>query len=109
MKEAGEFTETYYRELPPEVDRDYMARADEIRRNAKNSLEVYKSHPDYLYLEEVIHLLNKRQIEETCIRNVINYTKGLEMFIEQDDLVGMRRHENPERYIKKFYILQKKG
>ena len=53
MKEAGEFTETYYRELPPEVDRDYMARADEIRRNAKNSLEVYKSHPDYLYLKKL--------------------------------------------------------
>lgn len=108
MEEAGELTETYYRELPPEVDRDYMARADEIRRNARNSLEVYKSHPDYLYLEEVIHLLNKRQIEETCIRNVINYTKGLEMFIDQDDLVGMRRHENPERYIESFTSCRKR-
>lgn len=108
MKEAGEITDTYYRELPPEVDLEYMARADEIRRNARNSLEVYKSHPDYLYLEKVIHLLNKRQIEETCIRNVINYTKGLEMFIDQDDLVGMRRHENPERYIESFTSCRKR-
>jgi hypothetical protein len=108
MKEAGEFTETYYRELPPEVDPEYMARAEEIRINARKSLKVYKSHPDYLYLEEVIHLLNKRQIEETCIRNVISYTKGLEMFIEQDDLLGMRRHKNPERYIESFISCRKR-
>ena len=36
----------YHREPPPEVDRDYMARADEIRANAKISLEAYKSNPD---------------------------------------------------------------
>ena len=33
------YPEIYHRETPPEVDRDYMARADEILINTKVSLE----------------------------------------------------------------------
>lgn len=29
----------YYRETPPEVDKDYMARHDEIRENARKAME----------------------------------------------------------------------
>lgn len=36
------------------------------------------------------------------MRNVINYAKGLEAAIASDDLVAMRRHENPERYLPSF-------
>lgn len=102
MEQSGKLTDAYYRELPPEVDRNYMARADEIRENARKSLEIYKKHPDYLYLVDAIKLLNKRQIEETCISNIIWYVKGLEKYIENDDLIAMRRHEDPERYIDSF-------
>lgn len=108
MEEAGQLTENYYRELPPEVDRDYMARADEIRENAKKSLNIYKSNPDYLYLCNIVNLLNKRQAEDVCIRNVIRYATGLEHFIERDDLVDMRRHEEPERYVKSFSECRKR-
>lgn len=108
MEEAGELTDTYFRELPPEVDRNYMARADEIRENAKKSLEAYKSHEDYLYLLDVIKFLNKKQINDTCIQNVIGYCRGLEIYISKDDLVAMRRHENPERYVKSFAECRKR-
>lgn len=107
MKEAGEFTETYYRELPPEVDPEYMARADEIREHAKKSIEIYKKHPDYIYLCEHKNYLNARQKDQTCIENVIGYVRGLEMFIERDLLVDMRRHEDPERYIESFTSCRK--
>ena len=107
MEEAGELTDIYYRELPPEVDRDYMARADEIRANAKKSLIAYKSHPDYQYLIKAIKSLNKRQIESTCINNVIGYARGLEIYIGSDDLVSMRRHEQPERYFDSFVSCRK--
>ena len=107
MKETGQLTDTYYRETPPEVDRDYMARADEIRENARKSLAAYKKHPDYLYLVDAIKLLNKRQVDETCIKNVIGYARGLKMHIECDDLVAMRRHEHPERYIESFVRCRK--
>lgn len=108
MEETGQLTDTYYRDLPPEVDRDYMARADEIKENARKSLEAYKNHPDYLYLVDAIKSLNKRQIEETCIQNVIWYARGLERFITDDDLVSMRRHEDAERYISSFRDCRKR-
>lgn len=102
MEEAGQLTDTYYRELPPEVDRNYMARADEIRANSRKSLEAYKMHPDYLYLCDAIKLLNKHQIEDTAIRNVIGYATGLKKYIAEDNLVAMRRQEYPENYIESF-------
>ena len=108
MEEAGQLTDTYYQELPPEVDSDYMARADEIRENANKSLNIYKSHEDYLYLLNTIKFLNKRQIEDTCIRNVTGYCRGLEIYINNNDLVAMRRHEDPERYVKSFSECRKR-
>lgn len=108
MEETGQLTDTYYRETPHEVDMDYMARAYEIRENAKKSLEIYKKHPDYLYLCDVIYLLTKRQADDTSIQNVIGYCKGLKMYIDRDDLVSMRRHEHPERYVESFTECRKK-
>ena len=108
MEETGQLTDTYYRETPSEVDMDYMARPDEIRANAKKSLEIYKKHPDYLYLCDEIYLLTKRQADDTSIRNVIGYCEGLEMHIDRDDLVSMRRHEHPERYVKSFTECRKR-
>jgi hypothetical protein len=87
---------------------NYMARADEIGINAKKSLEAYKKHPDYLYLCDTIKLLNKHQIEDTCIQNVIGYARGLERAINDDDLVSMRRHEDAERYISSFVDCRKR-
>ena len=55
------YPEIYYRDTPPEVDRDYMARADEIRVNAKRSLEAYKVDPDYQYLFRIVTHMTERQ------------------------------------------------
>ena len=108
MEEAGHLTDTYYRELPPAVSIDYMARPDEIRANARKSLEIYKKHPDYLYLCDAIKLLNAKQIKDTSIINVIGYCQGLKLHIRDDDLVAMRRHEKPERYIEAFTDCRKR-
>ena len=108
MEEMGITPDIYYKEVPPEVDRDYMARADEIRVNANKSLKAYKLNEDYLYLLTVIGRLNKRQKDETCIENVLGYVRGLQSFIEKDDLVSMRRHEHPARYIDSFTSCRKR-
>jgi len=108
MEEQNKLTDTYYKETPPEVDNSYMARADEIRTNAKKSLEIYKSNSDYKYLLKAINQLNKVQIDETYISNVIGYVKGLEQFIKEDNLVSMRRHENSKIYIESFVRCRKK-
>ena len=38
-------TEVYRRELPPQVEDSYMARAEEIRAHAKDALASYKADP----------------------------------------------------------------
>ena len=45
-----DYPEIYYKEIPPEVDQNYMARSDEIRAGAKVSLARYKSDPNYQYI-----------------------------------------------------------
>ena len=108
MAEQGIESELLNREIPPETDNMYMARADEIRKNANIALAEYKANPDYKYLLSTIDKLNKRQVEQTSIINVINYCKGLESFIEKDDLVAMRRHEKYERYLQSFWDCKKR-
>lgn len=108
-KEGSKLPEIYSRETPPEVDNNYMARANEIRKNAKLALEKYKTNEDYIYLSNTVHKLSKTQIERTSISNVIGYCTGLAMFIDKDDLVSMRRHRNYESYLKGFSECRKKS
>ena len=89
-------------EIPPEVDNRYMARSDEIRQNAKRSLEVYEADGDYKYLLSAAGELDEAQKKQTCIVNVLGYVRGLKDFIARDKLVDMRRHEEPERYLDSF-------
>ena len=96
------YPEIYYRETPPEVDGHYMARADEIRENAKKSFAAYKVDPDYQYLRSRVTRLTERQKKDTSIENVIGYAEGLEKAIEKDDLVTMRRHERTSGYLESF-------
>jgi hypothetical protein len=103
-----ELPEIYYKEIPPKVDQKYMARADEIRENAKVALKEYKANEDYQYLLKAINMLNKRQIDQTAIDNVIGYCSGLEYYIKEDDLVAMRRHERYERYLDSFENCRKR-
>lgn len=88
-----ELPEIYYRETPEKIDNEYMARVDEIRKNANRALREYKANKDYRYLISIVDKLDKKQLEETLTNNVIGYCRGLESYIENDDLVAMRRHE----------------
>lgn len=92
----------YRLELPPVVDRLYMARADEIKQHAVHSLEVYVGDANYQYLRENLNRLTEKQKGEIHILNVLGYVSGLRNFIRKGSLVGMRRHENPEHYQKSF-------
>lgn len=103
-----EYPPEYFRETPPEVDNNYMARAKEIRERAGKSLETYKADSDYLYLREAVTKLTKQQKAQTCILYVLNYVAGLENAITQDRLVDMRRHERPENYLDSFHECRKR-
>lgn len=92
----------YYKRTPPEMERDYMARADEIRTGAREALKKYKESSDYQYLVKTIHLLSKEQIRQTSIDNVVGYCTRLDKSIKDDDLVSMRRHERYKGYLQQF-------
>ena len=63
LEELQYFPEIYNRDVPPEVDNKYMARSDEIRKRAKQSLATYLADADYLYLVENSTRINKKQNE----------------------------------------------
>jgi len=97
-----ELPEIYYRETPPEIDRDYMARPDEIRANAKAALTEYLADPDYRFLRKKAGTLHPKDEKRLSLRNIIGYAEGLEAAIREDDLIAMRHHEHPERYLPSF-------
>ena len=98
----GIFPDIYYRETPPEVDQNYMARSDEIRSNAQKSLEIYQSDPHYLYCKKYAHELTEKELKRFPVENVLGYVSGLEDAIATDDLLTMRRHEDANRYLDSF-------
>lgn len=98
----GNFPEIYYKETPPEVDNGYIACADEIRQNAAETLKVYKADEKYLWCAEQFSKLTGKEIKRSCIANILGYVSGLEQAIAADDLITMRRHRNPDRYIDSF-------
>lgn len=96
------YPEIYYRDNPPKVDQDYMARPDEIRENAKLSLMQFEENDSFQYLKNAVRELTDIQTDRLHIRNILGYETALRTAIAEDDLITMRRYENPERYIKSF-------
>lgn len=82
----------------PKIQPDgYMARADQIRNQANDSLKVYTQNPDYQYLCEVEGCLNESQQRKTQIAVALGKIRNLERAIKQDDLVVMREFGSEER------------
>ena len=96
------FPECYYRDIPPEVDINYMARPDEIRAAARASLEVYRADPDYQFIAAHREEIPDKVQKKLCIGAVLGYVSGLERAIAEDNLVDMRRHEDPGSYLPSF-------
>ncbi len=76
---------------------DYMAKADQIRQQANDSLKVYTKNPDYQYLCEVEGCLNESQQRKTQIAVALGKIRNLARAIKQDDLVVMREFGSEER------------
>lgn len=96
-KEDGiEYPEGYNIPTPPQVAGNYMAEPEKIREDAKNSLALYEKDENYHFLLKIEPELSEKEKDTTCIKNVIGYVSGLRDYIETDDLLGMRRHRNPE-------------
>ena len=78
--------------LRPTVLLLHMAQPDKIREGAKEALIRMKGYPAYLELLAISNVFSPKQLEKIGYFNVIGYVTGLEMAIEQDDLLTQRRY-----------------
>lgn len=99
---SGDYPEIYHRETPPEVDRDYMANADEIRVSAKNSLAAYRQDENFCLIQAQAPSLNAKTAKQLCVAAILGYATHLECAIAADELIYMRIHKNPKRYLESF-------
>ena len=102
-RDYEKYPEIFYRELPPEVDNDYMARAGEIKDGAAQALEYYLSDPNFHYLLANRDMLTEKEAKQISLYNVLGYASGLASAIKDGDLISMRRHAGrPEGYLESF-------
>lgn len=93
----------FYRELPPEVNANYIARAGEIREQAVAALDCYLADSNFQYLLMNQGMLDKKEAEKISLYNVLGYVSGLAHAIKDGDLISMRRHAGrPEGYQESF-------
>lgn len=97
------YPEIYFRKLPPETAKGYMANAAEIRDRAAEVLDSYLADSNFRYLLCNKDFLTKKEAEKISIGNVLNYAAGLAAALRNDDLISMRRHiVKPESYLESF-------
>ena len=97
------YPEIFYREVPPKVHDDYMARAGEIKDGAAQALEYYLSDPNFHYLLANRDMLTEKEAKQISLYNVLGYASGLASAIKDGDLISMRRHAGrPEGYLESF-------
>lgn len=94
--------EAYYRETPPEVDPNYMARPDEIRENARKAMEIIDADENLKFVREQSASLPEQQRKQYCLPAIINYAENLRRAIAADDLIIMRRYEHLDCYLESF-------
>ena len=94
--------EVYYRETPPEIDPNYMARPDEIRENARKAMEIIDADENLKFVREQFPSLSEQQRKRWCLSAIINYAENLRQAIAADDLLTMRLYEHLDRYLESF-------
>ena len=92
----------YYREVPPEVDNNYMARPDEIRQNAARSMQIIDADENLKFVQQQSVHLTEKQLKQLCIPAILGYAEFLRRAISEDDLLTMRKKKNPNGYLESF-------
>ena len=100
------YPEEYSLEIPEEVDNNYMADPDGIRSRTKAALEVLKENQDFQYMKS--KLSGDLDKESDQCMNPVRYVLGVEDAVRRDDLVVMRRCQDPEYYVKYLRDSRKK-
>lgn len=104
--EEKDYPKEYFQKTPPQVDNYYMANSDVIRSKATAALKVLKENQDFQYLRS--KLSGDLDKDASQCMNPVRYVLGMEDAIRRDDLVGMRRNQDPENYVKYLRDSRKK-
>lgn len=102
MKKQGVFTKSYYEETPPMMPQRFMVHAEDIREKAKRTLEIYLESEDYQFIFSSGGILEEQQRDWICLDGIISNVLKLQKDIEKDNLVHMKKHIDPEPYLKLF-------
>ena len=97
-----ELPEIYFKELPSEVDPDYIAKKEEILENAKSYYNVCVHAEGWDKLENAFDFLDENDQEQESMRFLISSVLWLKEYIENEDNVAMRRHKDPTDMINKI-------
>lgn len=83
-----------------------MSCEKDIINNAMNSLNQYLNDENYQWLLKCN--LTEKMKKQVYYDTITNYPIGLKKAIDDVDLVVMRRHKNPTRYLESFAECRKK-
>lgn len=94
--------DVYYRDIPPELPNDYMARPDEIRENARKAMAIIDADENLKFVRKQSKNLSEKELKRLCIPAIIGYAENIRRAVAEDDLLTMRRYEHPDRYLDSF-------
>lgn len=94
--------DAYYRKIPPEVPRDYMARPNEIWENARKAMAIIDADENFKFVREQSKNLSEKELKRLCIPAIIGYAENIHRAVAENDLLTMRRYEHPDRYLDSF-------
>lgn len=92
----------YYKELPIQVDNDYMAKQEKIEAQAKEYYHKCISLEGWEDFNNAYELLDKNNLEQASMRFFMEYVENLKLLIEEKDYVVMRRLNNSQINIEKL-------
>ncbi len=102
---SGDYPDIYYRETPPEVSPDFMATPEQIRADAVAALQIIEADENLKYIKDNIGALTDKHRQALCVGAVLGYVQNLKHCIADDDLVSMRRYQDPKWVLDSFQRL----
>lgn len=107
MESLNYLPEIYYRNTPPKMLQRYMVHAETIREKAKETLRICRENEDYQFIFSHGAPLDEQQKNWICLDGILNSVLRMERMIRVDNLVEMKKYDEPDEYLKSFKVCRK--